>query len=109
MAKKRALHSSESVEDDDESVASFNSEDELRGPARKKEKTIEQRYQKKTQLEHILLRPDTYVGSLDLETATCWVWNKEEKRMVYRQINFVPAMFKIFGDEYTDLSTQLTL
>lgn len=28
-----------------------------------KEKTIEQTYQKKTPLEHILLRPDTYVGS----------------------------------------------
>jgi ketopantoate reductase len=26
----------------------------------KNEKTIEERYQKKTQLEHILLRPDTY-------------------------------------------------
>jgi hypothetical protein len=25
-----------------------------------KQKTIEQTYQKKTQLEHILLRPDTY-------------------------------------------------
>ena len=26
-------------------------------------KTVEQIYQKKTQVEHILLRPDTYVGS----------------------------------------------
>lgn len=31
-------------------------------------KTVEQRYQKKTQLEHILLRPDTYVGSIDKTT-----------------------------------------
>ena len=28
-------------------------------------KTIEQIYQKKTQLEHILLRPDTYIGSVE--------------------------------------------
>ena len=27
-------------------------------------KTIEQVYQKKSQLEHILLRPDSYVGSI---------------------------------------------
>ena len=27
--------------------------------------TIEQTYQKKTPLEHILLRPDTYVGSIE--------------------------------------------
>lgn len=29
-------------------------------PKKKATKTIEQTYQKKTQLEHILLRPDTY-------------------------------------------------
>ena len=27
-------------------------------------KTLEEIYQKKTQYEHILLRPDTYVGSV---------------------------------------------
>lgn len=32
--------------------------------ATKKKKTIEETYQKKTQLEHILLRPDTYSKSL---------------------------------------------
>lgn len=29
---------------------------------------IEKIYQKKTQLEHILLRPDTYIGSVETET-----------------------------------------
>ena len=28
-------------------------------------KTIEQIYQKKTQLEHILMRPDTYIGAVE--------------------------------------------
>jgi DNA topoisomerase-2 len=34
-------------------------------PAKKpaKNKKIEEIYQKKTQLEHILLRPDTYIGT----------------------------------------------
>ena len=36
------------------------------GPSKKK--TIEERYQKKTQLEHILLRPDTYIGSTERVT-----------------------------------------
>ena len=31
----------------------------------KKKKAIEDIYKKKTQLEHILLRPDTYVGSTE--------------------------------------------
>ena len=34
------------------------------GAGAKPGKTVEQVYQKKTQLEHILLRPDSYVGSI---------------------------------------------
>uniref|UniRef100_A0A8C5K1X9 DNA topoisomerase 2 n=1 Tax=Jaculus jaculus TaxID=51337 RepID=A0A8C5K1X9_JACJA len=34
----------------------------------KKRLSIERIYQKKTQLEHILLRPDTYIGSVELVT-----------------------------------------
>jgi len=31
----------------------------------KKRLSVERIYQKKTQLEHILLRPDTYIGSVE--------------------------------------------
>ncbi|OTF71002.1 hypothetical protein BLA29_014025, partial [Euroglyphus maynei] len=33
-----------------------------------KKRDIEEIYQKKSQLEHILLRPDTYIGSVEKET-----------------------------------------
>ena len=33
-----------------------------------KKLSVERIYQKKTQLEHILLRPDTYIGSVDHTT-----------------------------------------
>ena len=38
-----------------------------------REKTIEETYQKKTPLEHILLRPDTYVGSIEMEKSAKWI------------------------------------
>lgn len=34
--------------------------------------SIERIYQKKSQLEHILLRPDTYIGSVEIETKVCF-------------------------------------
>ncbi len=34
----------------------------------KKRLSVERIYQKKTQLEHILLRPDTYIGSVEKVT-----------------------------------------
>ncbi|KAJ8367354.1 hypothetical protein AAFF_G00320530 [Aldrovandia affinis] len=38
-----------------------------------KKMTVERVYQKKTQLEHILLRPDTYIGSVEPVTQQMWV------------------------------------
>lgn len=61
-----------------------------------KGKTIEETYQKKTQLEHILLRPDTYVGSIEKHTQALWVYEGNE--MVHRSISYVPGLYKIFDE-----------
>ncbi|ORM40063.1 DNA topoisomerase 2 [Babesia sp. Xinjiang] len=63
-----------------------------------KQKTIEQRYQKKSQLEHILLRPDTYIGNTELLSQQMWVYNTESKRMVYESVTFIPGLYKIFDE-----------
>ena len=60
-------------------------------------KTIEQIYQKKTQLEHILLRPDTYIGSVERQRQHLWVLDQTTKEMVYREISYVPGLYKIYG------------
>lgn len=62
------------------------------GPA----KTIEEMYQKKSQLEHILLRPDTYIGSIEKHTQTLWVYENDE--MVHRSVSYVPGLYKIFDE-----------
>ncbi|KAJ1280587.1 hypothetical protein BS78_04G244200 [Paspalum vaginatum] len=59
-------------------------------------KTIEEMYQKKTQLEHILLRPDTYIGSVEKHTQQLWVY--EGGAMVNRSITYVPGLYKIFDE-----------
>ncbi|KAK9283698.1 hypothetical protein L1049_011948 [Liquidambar formosana] len=59
-------------------------------------KTIEETYQKKTQLEHILLRPDTYIGSIEKHTQTLWVYENNE--MVNRSVTYVPGLYKIFDE-----------
>jgi DNA topoisomerase-2 len=59
-------------------------------------KTIEEMYQKKTQLEHILLRPDTYIGSVEKHTQPLWVF--EDGAMVNRSVTYVPGLYKIFDE-----------
>lgn len=63
-----------------------------------KKLTVEKIYQKKTQLEHILLRPDTYIGSVERVEQEMWVWNFETEKMVKKSIKFVPGLFKIFDE-----------
>eukprot|EP00899_Mesostigma_viride_P024673 jgi/Mesvir1/5390/Mv15465-RA.1 len=60
-------------------------------------KTIEEVYQKKSQLEHILLRPDTYVGSVEKITAPLWV-RSAAGGLEYRNISYVPGLYKIFDE-----------
>ncbi|GMS84582.1 hypothetical protein PENTCL1PPCAC_6757 [Pristionchus entomophagus] len=67
---------------------------------KKKGKTsIEDIYQKKSQLEHILLRPDTYIGSVEYtEKAPMWVYDTEAERMILKDIRYVPGLYKIFDE-----------
>jgi DNA topoisomerase-2 len=59
---------------------------------------IEKIYQKKTPLEHILLRPDTYIGSVEYLQHEMWIWDLEREKMVKKEIKFVPGLFKIFDE-----------
>lgn len=63
-----------------------------------KQKTATETYQKLTQLEHILKRPDTYIGSVERTEQQLWVLNKETQLMEYKTISFVPGLYKIFDE-----------
>ena len=56
-------------------------------------KKVEEIYQKKTQLEHILLRPDTYIGSVEHHTQSMYVFDRESKKIISKNISFVPGLF----------------
>jgi DNA topoisomerase II len=59
---------------------------------------IAKMYQKKTHYEHIWDRPDTYVGSISLTKDVFWVFNKTKQIMEKREIEFIPALYKIFDE-----------
>jgi len=68
-------------------------------------RTIEEIYQKKTQLEHILLRPDSYVGSVEKQRQEMFVLSSKDgaadsdgPKMERRVLEIVPALYKIFDE-----------
>eukprot|EP00933_Yihiella_yeosuensis_P069787 TRINITY_DN7678_c0_g2_i1.p1 TRINITY_DN7678_c0_g2~~TRINITY_DN7678_c0_g2_i1.p1 ORF type:complete len:1431 (+),score=413.67 TRINITY_DN7678_c0_g2_i1:106-4398(+) len=76
------------------------------GNTLRKGKTIEQIYQKKTQLEHILLRPDTYVGSCEHQFQEMFVYDDNKNEIVFRKIDYVPALYKIFDEIIVNAADQ---
>ena len=54
-------------------------------------------FKKHTPLEHILARPDTYVGSVEPENECRWVLEKSDS-MILKNISHVPGLYKIYDE-----------
>ncbi|KAI9183901.1 DNA topoisomerase 2 [Blastocladiella emersonii ATCC 22665] len=92
-----AAKSAAVVDSDDDDAMDVDEPTSARPRSAGAAKTIEETYQKKTQLEHILLRPDTYIGSVEAIMQPMWVLN-ESLQFVHRTITYVPGLFKIFDE-----------
>ena len=61
-----------------------------------------QKYKKFTHLEHILARPDTYVGSLNLDISNQWVISSQLEsqgdRFVEKQTTHIGGLYKIYDE-----------
>jgi DNA topoisomerase II len=55
-------------------------------------------YKKKTPIEHILDRPDSYIGSREAHQEHRWVWSEETRRMEWREVTYNPGLYKIFDE-----------
>lgn len=56
------------------------------------------RYDKKTDLEHALLRPDTYIGGIKRTEQEHWVYNSEKGSMELETLFITPGAFKVFDE-----------
>lgn len=54
------------------------------------------KYDKKTQREHVLIRPDTYIGDIEPNKDNMWV--VKSKGIAKKGIKYVPGLYKIFDE-----------
>lgn len=59
---------------------------------------MNQTHTKLSHEEHVLQLPDTYIGSVEQNTAVFWCFNKEKNIMEKRELTFIPGEFKIFDE-----------
>uniref|UniRef100_A0A1I7TBE0 DNA topoisomerase 2 n=1 Tax=Caenorhabditis tropicalis TaxID=1561998 RepID=A0A1I7TBE0_9PELO len=59
------------------------------------------KYEKKSPIEHVLLRPDTYIGGVGMrEIETVWMKNEGEfkREITSREVTYPPGLLKIFDE-----------
>jgi len=61
-------------------------------------KSVEETFVKKTQLEHIIDIPDTYIGSIEKTDIDTWVFDEENDKIIYKNIKYIPGLYKIFDE-----------
>ena len=54
--------------------------------------------QQKTDKQHILDNPDTYIGSVETVDADMWIMNETGDKIIEKNISYVPGLFKLFDE-----------
>jgi DNA gyrase/topoisomerase IV subunit B len=67
-------------------------------PSKMNDKEIANKYKKKTQLEHILDLPDTYIGGVQSNEEECFIYNDTTEKINKKKILFNPGLYKIFDE-----------
>ncbi len=59
---------------------------------------LAQKYQQKTDKEHILANPDTYIGSVEEVDTDQWILDEATQKIVLKNIKYVPGLYKLFDE-----------
>ena len=56
------------------------------------------KYQQKTDKQHILDNPDTYIGSVEKIESVQWILNEDNSKITEKNIEYIPGLFKLFDE-----------
>jgi DNA topoisomerase-2 len=60
--------------------------------------TLSNKYQQKTDKQHILDNADTYIGSVEHNDLNIWILNEICDKIIEKNISYVPGLFKLFDE-----------
>ena len=59
---------------------------------------LAKQYQQKTDKQHILDNPDTYIGSVENVDAEMWVYDDANQKISLKHIEYIPGLYKLFDE-----------
>jgi DNA topoisomerase-2 len=60
--------------------------------------SLTDKYQKKTDREHVLDNPDTYTGSMEPTDYETYVYDAGTNRIIHKNISIIPGLYKLFDE-----------
>jgi DNA topoisomerase-2 len=70
----------------------------IKKPVESADAALALQYQQKTDKQHILDNPDTYIGSVENVDADMWVFDEEKQQVVLKTIEYIPGLYKLFDE-----------
>ena len=71
-----------------------------------KTETVESRYKKYSQVEHVLARPGMYIGEISTITSEQWVLDTKNEKIINKYVTWNPGIYKIFDEIVTNASDE---
>ena len=59
---------------------------------------LAKQYQRKTDKEHVLDNPDTYIGSVEKVDADLWVYDNTKNLISLQTVDYIPGLYKLFDE-----------
>jgi DNA topoisomerase-2 len=59
---------------------------------------LSKKYQKKSDKQHVLDNPDTYIGSIENIECDAYVYDEDTKKIIQKQITYNPGLYKLFDE-----------
>ena len=56
------------------------------------------KYQKLTDREHILKKPDTYIGSIENTEHDDYIFNNDDNKIISKGFQYIPGLYKLFDE-----------
>ncbi len=63
-----------------------------------KNQELAKKYQKKSDKQHILDNPDTYIGSIENINNNSYIFDNINKKIIEKSINYIPGLYKLFDE-----------
>jgi DNA topoisomerase-2 len=61
-------------------------------------KVLSHQYQTKTEKQHVLDNPDTYIGSIEDINSPMWILDETGSKIIKKDIQYIPGLYKLYDE-----------